>query len=395
MQTAITAPARSIPTARATVTASGRLLFVDNIRVLLTVLVLLHHLMITYAGSGGWFYKEGLQDFTTTAVGAWFCATNQAFFMGLFFFISAYFVPGSYDRKGAGVFFKDRLIRLGIPLAIYSWVLNPIMLYMLFGGQGVPFFDYYLRVYFGENALIGSGPTWFIETLLIFSLVYVGWRVVTRNRPAPVAQESPFPGNRSIVLFALTIAVLAFIVRLVFIVDEFNFGPLNLQFGFFVQYIALFAIGLVAYRRNWLVNLPEATGRLWLRVAIALVLAWWPFVLITDAPSNIMPFKGGFHWQSLANATWESFTCVSMSIALVYLFRRYFNRQGAAAVWLSRNAYTAYLIHPLVLVPVALAVQSIMVYPLAKWAVVGMVVVPLCFGLGQVLRKLPYTERVL
>ena len=36
------------------------------------------------------------------ALGGWFCAVNQAYFMGLFLLISAYFVPGSYDRKGAG-----------------------------------------------------------------------------------------------------------------------------------------------------------------------------------------------------------------------------------------------------------------------------------------------------
>ena len=46
--------------------------------------------------------------------------------MGLFLLISAYFVPGSYDRKGAGRFLKDRLVRLGIPLALYSWVVNPV-----------------------------------------------------------------------------------------------------------------------------------------------------------------------------------------------------------------------------------------------------------------------------
>ena len=40
----------------------SRLLFVDNIRVFLTILVILHHLMITYAGTGRWYYNEGRQD---------------------------------------------------------------------------------------------------------------------------------------------------------------------------------------------------------------------------------------------------------------------------------------------------------------------------------------------
>ena len=110
---------------------ASRLLFVDDIRVFLTILVLLHHLMVIYAGTGNWSYQEGGQDDVIEALGGWFCAVNQAYFMGLFLLISAYFVPGSYDRKGAGRFLKDRLIRLGIPLALYSWVINPVFVYVV------------------------------------------------------------------------------------------------------------------------------------------------------------------------------------------------------------------------------------------------------------------------
>jgi fucose 4-O-acetylase-like acetyltransferase len=110
--------------------AVSRLLFVDNIRTSLTILVLLFHLMITYAGAGSWYYTEGREDLVTTVLGVWFLTVNQAYFMGLFLLISAYFVPGSYDRKGAGRFLKDRLIRLGIPLALYSWVIRPLLAYL-------------------------------------------------------------------------------------------------------------------------------------------------------------------------------------------------------------------------------------------------------------------------
>ena len=119
----ITAPSVSRPVpvaAEAKPKAASRLLFIDNIRVFLTILVLLHHLMITYAGTGSWYYNEGRQDLITKIFGGWFCAIDQAYFMGLFLLVAAYFVPGSYDRKGAWRFVKDRLIRLGIPLAVFS-----------------------------------------------------------------------------------------------------------------------------------------------------------------------------------------------------------------------------------------------------------------------------------
>ena len=54
--------------------ASARLLFIDNIRVFLTILVLLFHMMIIYAGTGSWLYSEGRQDEITSLLGAWFVA---------------------------------------------------------------------------------------------------------------------------------------------------------------------------------------------------------------------------------------------------------------------------------------------------------------------------------
>src|SRR5207248_140871 len=51
---------------------------------------------------------------------------NQAYFMGCFFLISGYFTPGSFDRKGPATFYKDRLLRLGIPLVVFVFLLSPI-----------------------------------------------------------------------------------------------------------------------------------------------------------------------------------------------------------------------------------------------------------------------------
>jgi glucans biosynthesis protein C len=381
---------------------TGRLLFVDDIRVFLTILVLLHHLMIIYAGTGNWPYTEGMQDASkamqgdvSEALGGWFCAVNQAYFMGLFLLISAYFVPGSYDRKGAGRFLKDRLIRLGIPLALFSWVINPVFVYVVYYRSiDKPFWRFFPAEYF-RGGLIGQGPLWFIEVLLIFSLVYVLYRLLVRSRPANPPKESRFPTNRTIVLFAALLGLAGFLVRSVFVMDEYNFQPLNLQLPFFAQYVALFVLGLIAWRRNWLVELPDKTGRLWLRIAAIMILLWAPMMVVNGAINDDNSFKGGANWQSLAYAFWESFLCMSMCIGLVYLFRRCFKRQGKIAGFLAPNAYTAYLIHALVITALAFAFQDIALFPQLKWAMVALVAVPLCFGISALIRKLPYTDRVL
>jgi len=80
-----------------------RLLFVDNLRIFLTVLVILHHLMNIYAASGGWIYQEGRQDLLTGLLGKWFTVVNQSYFMGLFMLISAYLCLAHATEKGSGV----------------------------------------------------------------------------------------------------------------------------------------------------------------------------------------------------------------------------------------------------------------------------------------------------
>ena len=384
------------PTAGVSPSAAGRLLFVDNIRVFLTVLVILHHLMITYAGTGGWIYREGRQDAVVDALGGWFCAVNQAYFMGLFLLISAYFVPGSYDRKGAGRFTKDRLIRLGIPLAVFSWVVNPLFAYwFLHYSVHMTFWSFFPRKYFGSGEIIGQGPLWFVEVLLIFSLVYVLWRVLGPRGPKlPVAATS-FPRDRELVLFALALGAAASLLRVVVPIASYKFRPLNLQFGFSVGYVALFVVGLVAYRRDWLRSLPDRTGRRWLRIAVVFILLWPPMMLAVGALTDEVSFKGGLHWQSPVYAFWEAFTCVSMCIAVIYVFRHHFGRKGRLAAFLVPNAYTAYLIHAPVIATLAWELRGLTWYPLLKWALVSLIAVPLCFGLSALVRMIPYTNRVL
>ncbi len=377
--------------------ATSRLPFIDNIRVFLTILVVLHHLMIIYAGSGSWgLYTEGRQDTISAVLGTWFCAANQAYFMGFFLLIAAYFVPSSYDRKGAWLFFKDRLIRLGIPLIVYSWIISPLTYFVVSRvtqGQSLLWWQYLPGV---SGSLIGNGPLWFVEVLLIFTAIYVAWRRIFKpNALVPsVKTDSRFPSAKAIVLFAVLLAAVSFVIRL-WLPVGWEFGPLNLQFPFFAQYIALFVVGLIAYRRNWLASLSDSTGKRWLVIAVVLIALFIPMAVAGGAMESNKPFLGGLHWQAALLALWESLVCVSMCLGLTYLFRRYGNRQGRLAKFLAPNAYTVYLIHAPIITFTALALRNVDMYPLLKYGLAVLIALPLCFVLSNLIRKLPHAERVL
>lgn len=256
----------------------ARLAYVDNLRVFLISLVVLHHLSITYGAPGGWYYDEVQTDQlpqAAFALLALFVSCNQAFFMGPFFFVSAVFTPASCDRKGPGRFLVDRLVRLGIPLLVYILIFDPLMRYSLatslYGFEG-GLLDY-LGLQLERFRGFGFGPLWFVEVLLIFSGVYlfVRWlRPATVDTPTSAARA---PGNLALLLFGIGLGLVSFGLR-VWLPVGWSFEPLNLQLPFFPQYIALFMAGLAAGRRGWLETIPDAAGRLWGWVAAGSILAW-------------------------------------------------------------------------------------------------------------------------
>ena len=362
------------------------------------------HLSITYGGAGGWYYRESEPDTISFVVLTWHNGTVQAFSMGLFFLISGYFTPGSYDRKGPRRFFKDRLLRLGIPILCYDFVIGPLMAYPLMQAgaleqgstlQFVGSYPEFLSIYY-RRFHVGTGPLWFVEALLIFAGFYVLWRLFAKTLACPVQDGGKLPGNLAIAFFALALGTVTFIVR-IWLPIGWSFEPLNFQFPFFPQYICMFIVGIIAYRRNWLVRIPDAMCKLWLCIALLLILIFFPvlFVLGGALEGNVTSFTGGLHWQCFGYALWEQFTGVAMIIALMFLFSKWFNRQGGVAKAMSASVYTAYIIHAPVVVLVTLAMRNISLYPLLKFALALLIAVPLCFALGNFIRQLPLARRIL
>ncbi len=371
--------------------SKNRLLFIDNLRILLIVLVVLHHLAITYGAPGSWYYNEGQPDMIATILFSLFVAINQAFFMGFFFMISGYFTPGSYDKKGALPFFKDRLLRLGIPLLFYVIFIDPLINYALalskgFSGSFLDFLGLYIRNFRG----LGSGPLWFLEALLIFTGTYVLSRLLVKS----TYREIKIPGNRTIAIFALILGIVSFIIR-IWLPMGWNFELLNLQIPFFPQYIAMFIIGLIAYRGNWFLQISQNTGKFWLKTTLVTIL-FLPILFVSGAPGgDPSAFFGGLHWQAFAYALWEQILCAAIIITLLVFFREKYNNQGRLLEAMSASAYSVYIFHAPIIVFLALSLRGVILDPLLKFVLVAPLAVSLCFLLSNYIRKLPIARSIL
>ncbi len=106
-QTMTAARGASVALDRVKPVEQARFAFIDNLRILLVILVILHHLAITYGAEGPWNYRESQADAITSTVLTLFVAINEAFFMGFYFLLAAYFIPGSLERKGGKQFLKE------------------------------------------------------------------------------------------------------------------------------------------------------------------------------------------------------------------------------------------------------------------------------------------------
>ncbi|MCL2197598.1 MAG: acyltransferase family protein [Defluviitaleaceae bacterium] len=374
----------------------NRQLYIDNIRLLIIVLVVLQHLAVTYSGFGGWYYIEpGEIGIVQTIVFGFHQAFTQGWFMGLLFLISGYFTPASYDKKGFGKFAKDRFIRLGLPAIIYMLVIHPILAIGILGhrlGEADGFLATYAEYLIGLHFIGGSGPLWFAVALLIFSLIYALLRICVARKI--LTGDKNFPGFMRILGLILLISVCAFLVR---IVQPIGTDIFNMQLGYFSQYVILFIVGIYCKRCDWLEKLEYNAGRRWLICGISLGFVLFVVIMILGGAldGDLTPFDGGVTWQSAAYALWESFVAVAMAIGLIALFKEKFNTQSAFVKRLSANAFSVFVFHSIIIVPLTLLFSPVDLIPIVKFFIAAVVGIPLCFLITDLtVQRIPFLRRL-
>jgi glucan biosynthesis protein C len=381
-------------------TKPSRLFFIDNIRWLMIVFVVITHAAVTYSSIGMWYYTEPAKlDTVSLALFGIYQSFTQAYSMGLLFLIAGYFVPGSFDRKGLGRFLRDRAVRLGIPTLIYMLFINLAINYYILTFEWTTsrpsVIKYFLNYVQSLDFLSGSGPMWFALALLIFSAIYAAFRQMLPFLGNPKWQNpnGKLPGHLTVAGLALLISVCAFSIRLV---QPIGTSLMNMQLGFFSQYIILFITGIIAYRKDWLVRIPLSLGVTWFKAALMGGSIFWLAIMILGGglSGDFSKYAGGLYWQSAAYALWESFFCVGVCLGLIVLFREHFGEQGKLAKFMSDNYFSVYVFHPPILILVTLALKDLAWHPIIKFAVSCALAITLCFLASHfILRRIPLLKR--
>lgn len=385
----------------------NRLDWLDNLRIALTVLVVVHHAAQAYGPADWWYVKNQPRSDALATLSA----VNGTFFMSLFFFVSAVFVPGSYERRGGWRFLKGRLLRLGLPLVVGALTIVPGLMYAYYvhyrGYASISYPRYFLDVYLGlgERPADWSGPSWpdlqfghlwFIQNLLAYSVLYMLCRQVARllggKRKFSLPTPARVPGHRELIWLTAGIAAATFVIRLWYpldtwvpVLDFLQVEPARLP-----QYATFFTLGVLAHSRGWLQRFDAPTGWLWLTGSLAGV----ALLFAVDSDASFFG-SGGLNAPSALWAVYESALCVGLSVGFLTLFREAVTGSNRLARELAANSYTVYIIH----LPLVVALQFFLagrgMSAAAAWGTVSIATVPAAFLLAAGLRRLPGLRRVL
>ena len=337
-----------------------RLCYLDNLKVCLTVLVIMHHAGQAYGNGGGWAYTPS----NPAEFMPWiwhFFSTNAAFFMGLYFFISGYFVPRSFDKQGTKQFVHKKLLRLGVPLLFRGGIISIL--------SGKP----------------EIGHMWFVESLLVFCLIYA----LIRQWVQPVNEACySKPTVIGLLVVALLMGVGSYFIRQISPQDHwiwpFGIIPIPMEPAHYLQYVMMFVLGILAYRFQWLDKMSNSVGSMALLIGIALAMGNY---LRDGGPWD------AFVWQWFG--IYESLMCVFISFGLLWLFREFVSTTSRFWQWCAAQSYGAYMFHLLLMIVLQNAMDSIWIGAFGKFLFIGVVTTVLSFHLTWMVKMIPGFKKVL
>jgi len=381
--------------------ASTRLTYLDNLKVVLIAAIIVLHAVLGYAGIVEVWTYSGLREVTLTPVVEVTLLVLVSpfgfFLMALLFLVAGLLTPASFERKGAGRFVGDRLLRLGVPFVVYVFLVQPTLVYALehpLGGAPGSYWEEYL----GAESQLDTGPLWFVGVLLVYSLGYALWRRWRDGRAAGVAATGAPPRTitwRTLLAIAAVVAPTSFAIRLLYPYGSES-GVSDLNFWEWPACIAVFVLGVIGSRQGWLEAIPHDLVRHCRMLTLPAVAAMAVLLLAAGALDAVDDVLGGWHWLGLGFVVIEAVLTIVGSVWLLSVAQQRLSRSYRWGPALSRSAYAAFMLQTPFLLAIAVALRPLPLPAEAKALVVAVLGVVASFAAAWFLiRKVPGVSRIL
>lgn len=309
-----------------------RLYWLDNIKLFLTIMVVVGHSGMAWWGVGAFVSVQAASDSWYTPVVLTGLCLFKPLVVPLFYFISGYFTPSSLDRKGPAAFLKSSFCRLGTAFLIFWLLFNPmnaLVAHALVKQQQ----DW---TYFPT-----SPHTYFILFLLVFQCIYatIGGDVTKMQIPSFCTCMKYGCGVTAVQILASGASIMSALG----FAEMPMMGPSG--DGFFTVF--LFAAGVVAKRNSWFSwDFPEPlirSAKIYVyTIALLTIIACF---LFTSPGSPMALDAESLGIFLLAMQIPLGPFCLFLCLLVVDHFQRHCNAQNAFTQWLGKCAFAVYLFH--------------------------------------------------
>lgn len=310
-----------------------RLPYLDNCKIFLILLVISYHSAHAYSNSS-WVFKDDSNI-------KWvmnYLTINRSFFMGLFFFISAYLATKSILKYNKKEFLIRKARRLLLPVFFLCFLAVPIYFYIAYISKynSISFGRFYIYEYILKGHVTYQHG-WFLVILFFFLEAYM----LIYNLLIKKFNTKPIKLNLNLftfLIFAMIIGAFSFIIRKYYSVNEWVtlLGIIGFEPAHIVQYIIMFILGIIANNNNWLNKLNKKIGVISLSIGLILIIL---FCTKNYIGTSIKDFINNY-WAFI-----ESIICVYLSIGIIYIFKRFFNKETKISKAIFNSYFGAFLIH--------------------------------------------------
>ncbi len=303
--------------------------YLDNIRWVTVVLVVIYHVFYMYNGQG---VKGTLGQITNLKVQYYdvYQYIVYPWFMMLLFMVSGvssrYYLEKHTERE----FIGSRTTKLLVPVTVGLFAFQFIQGYINISFSGVtkdPAMPLIVKVI--ACILSGIGVLWYLQMLWLFSLVMILIRKMEKDRLWEKCKKTPF-------------WVLIFLGALVYLAGQVGNTPLIVSYRFGLYFLS-FLLGYYVFSHDEVIEITKKYFFLWLAAGVALGGAFCALYFgqnYADNPIYRTPLFLLYGW----------FGC----LAMLGGFARYFDFETPFTKWMNARSWGLYVFHYLGISAVAL-----------------------------------------
>lgn len=365
-----------------------RLFFLDWVRIIAFLLLILYHVGMYYV-SWDWHVKSVA---ASTAIEP-LMMLSSPWRLSLLFLISGVASSFMLAKIGAGRFLRQRSVRLMVPLIFGMFVIVPPQAYfevvekVAYQGSYAEFMKLYVTGYgdFCRGTDCLDMPTWnhlwFVAYLWVYTLLLGALIVALGARFEPLAAKvGAWLGGWKLIV--LPVAVLG-AVRIALLSHFPSTHGLTDDWYNHANYLPLFLLGATLARSR--VVWPRMDALRWHALGIAFA-CWASLVIFFSLPEQEL-LKPDMHLVRMMMRVVYALCAWCAIVAVCGFAHRHLNRDGASRRYLTEAVFPVYILHQTLIVSIAHLIKPAKIAPASEGLVLVVLTLCISFGAFEVIRR--------